>query len=62
MLLFKEKIIGWYLNRKQLLIDEEFMKNGFSHELYEEQLKVNKCRNKYNISDEDSLNEYGFSQ
>lgn len=56
------KYHAWKLNRMQKTVDKEIEVSGFNDEILDKQLKINKKRNKLNISDPKTLNDDGWAQ
>lgn len=50
-----KKIIGWNLNRKQVDIEKDVERFGYSDDILERQVEINQKRAKYNITDESEL-------
>ena len=50
-----KKIQKWNLNRKQKKINNKYEKEGYSDELLEEQIKLNKEKFELNIPDKEYL-------
>ena len=52
----------WKLNRMQKKVNKEFNKEGLTDKVLEKQIKINKKRNKLNLSDPNTLNDDGWAQ
>ncbi|WP_296882085.1 hypothetical protein [uncultured Methanobrevibacter sp.] len=50
-----KKIRAWHLNRKQSKVDALYAEVGFTDEVLEKQVEINKARNKHDIPDESKV-------
>ena len=50
-----KKIIAWDLNRKQAELKKKVERFGLTDEILDNQVKLNRKRNKWNIPDEDNF-------
>lgn len=57
-----KKIIAWDLNRKQAGLNKEYDRFGLTDEVLDNQVKLNRKRNKWNIPDEDNFIYENFVQ
>lgn len=57
-----KKIIAWDLNRKQAGLNKEYDRFGLTDEVLDNQVKLNRKRNKWNILDEDNFIYENFVQ
>ena len=57
-----KKIIAWDLNRKQAEIKKKVERFGLTDEVLDNQVKLNRKRNKWNIPDEDNFIYENFVQ
>ena len=57
-----KKVRAWNLNRKQAEVDKLHERFGFTDEVLEKQVKINKARRKHDIPDENKLVYKEFSQ
>lgn len=63
MNIFSKKYYEWKLNRMQDKVNKEYDEKGFTDEILEKQIKINKKRHKLNISDPNQPhNDEGFVQ
>ena len=53
--MFLDKIYQWNMNRKQKKINKKYNQYGYSEELLEEQIKLNKEKHKRNIKEKEYL-------
>ncbi len=57
-----KKIIAWDLNRKQAELKKKVERFGLTDEVLDNQVKLNRKRNKWNIPDEDNFIYENFVQ
>lgn len=50
-----KKVRAWNLNRKQVEVDKEYERFGFTDEVLEKQVAINEARHKHDITDESKL-------